>query len=260
MNSETYKEQEKSHYKVQACALSEAKQLDDVSWEQFYPMYLRKPYNIYIDLLKKSTTQDSAILELCCGVGQFSFQVAKLTKNTIRAVDFSEESICFARNRLALSSVKNIDFVVGDVDCLNMPENSFDIICIAGSLSYLNIDILAENLKKWLKPDGCFVAVDTYGYNPIFNIKRRLNYIFGKTTRQTVLGIPKKDTIDKIKKQFNEFEIHYCGIFSFFGPFLRYIVGSAFSAKIINKLDDMCPFFKKYAFKIVFCAKKPIKG
>ncbi len=91
---------------------------------------------------------------------------------------------------------------------------------MSGSLSYLKLEVLLDKVSRWLKPEGCFIVVDTYGYNPLFNLKRRLNLIVKHTTAQTVRGISKKETIMKIQSCFETTEIKFYGIFSFVGPLL----------------------------------------
>ena len=220
-------------------------------------MYLRKPYEIYYRLQNKHIASNANVLELCCGMGEFTFDLAQLTQNKILAVDISPKSIEVAKQRAEKKKITHIDFVTSDIETLNLPCNHFDVICMAGSLSYVDVNLVIEKVKGWLNQNGCFIVVDTYGYNPFFNVKRRLNYLFNLDTKQTMLGIPKKSTIDKIRSHFESFEIHYCNTFAFIGPFLKYIVGEKLTAKLVDKLDDYFPCFKKYAFKFVFCAQGP---
>lgn len=229
-----------------------------VSWETFYPEYLKAPYYKYLSHFScyNECNKQLKILELCCGMGEFSFDIARITQGEVLAVDISKESIDICNQHLLETKQNNLEFKVADIEQLQLPENNFDIICMSGSLSYLNLDIFLENVKKWLKPEGRLIIVDTYGYSPFFNLKRRLNYLFGKTTKQTVLGIPKDDTINQIRNCFNQREINFYGTFAFLGPFLKYLIGDKRTAQIVNFLDKIFPILNKWAFKFVLVAQK----
>ena len=128
---------------------------------------------------------------------------------------------------------------------------------MSGSLSYVDVNVVLGKIRKWLKPEGSFICVDTYWYNPFFNAKRWFNYLFGKRTKQTLLGIPKKDTIERIRCCFRETEVNFFGIFAFIGPFLKPLIGDNKTAKLVNFLDRKFSFAKRYAFKFVLEGKKP---
>mgnify|MGYP004638239379 FL=1 len=223
-----------------------------ISWVDFCPDYLKSPYKKYIGYFRQFADKAPRILELCCGMGEFSFDIERLSNGDVFCLDISKESIDICNHHLKELGRRNLRFETADVESIELPEHEFDVICMSGSLSYLNLDVFLANIKKWLKPDGCLIVVDTYGYSPFFNLKRKLNYLFGKTTKQTVLGIPKKETIDAIKNCFEYSEINFYGVFAFIGPFLRYVVGDKMTTKIVDFLDKTFPNLSKYAFKFVF--------
>ena len=110
-------------------------------------------------------------------------------------------------------------------------------------------------IKKWLKPEGRFICVDTLGHSPIYNAKRRCNFICNKRTKQTVLGIPKIDAIKRIARCFKETEVSFFGIFAFIGSFLKPLIGDDKTARLVNFLDRRFSFLKRYAFKFVLVSK-----
>ncbi len=256
-NIDAIKLDEQNFYKKHTADFFKIHDVKDLSWEQFFSSYLHKPYRLYIDYVKKIAHPEARMLDLCCGTGEFSFELAELPSKSLLCIDFSQESIACAKEKLSHTDLKHIQFEVGDVERLYLEPQSVDMICMAGSLSYLNLDILLKNVCHWLKPEGSFIVVDTYGHNPIFNFKRFLNYIFKFTTKQTRLGIPTQATVEKIRSYFHEFDIQYSGIFAFIGPFLRPLIGETLAAKAVDTLDTLFPFLKHWAFKITFCAKKP---
>lgn len=226
-----------------------------LNWDEIFVSYLKAPYEKYLTLIQSLKLENPKVLDLCCGMGEFSFDIARIVQGEVLAVDISEESIAICNQHLSEINQKNLKFKAADVEKLQLPKQSFDIICMSGSLSYLNLDIFLDNIKKWLKSDGCLIIVDTYGYSPVFNLKRKLNYLFRKTTKQTVLGIPKKETIEKVRNCFEYSEVSFFGVFAFIGPFLKYIIGDRRTAKVVNFLDRKFSFLKKYAFKFVLFAQ-----
>ena len=226
------------------------------SWREIFPGYLKAPYYAYLQSFPKKVDGDFRILELCCGMGEFSFDISEITQANVLATDISDKSIEVCRKQLVRYPNLDLTFLVSDVETLKVPEKSFDIICMSGSLSYIDLDVVLEKIKKWLKPEGPFICVDTLGHNPLYNAKRWCNFIFGKRTKQTLLGIPKMDTIECISRCFEKTEVNFFGIFAFMGPFLKPLIGDEKTAKFVNFLDRKFSFLKKYAFKFVLVGKK----
>jgi len=252
-NTSKVKSNEIAFYRLKASIRSQY-----ISWQSLYPEYLKPPYKKYLQYVQSIKKDNMKVLDLCCGMGEFTFDIAKITKGEVLAVDISPESIRICQEHLLETPGLNIAFRTSDVESLELVPQSYDLICMSGSLSYLNVGRLLQCIKSWLKPDGSFIVVDTYGYNPIFNLKRKLNFIFKKTTKQTVLGIPKKEELEAISSCFKKVDIEYFGIFAFIGPFLKYVVGESLTAKIIDGLDKYFPFLKKYSFKFVLRARDEI--
>lgn len=47
------------------------------SWKEIFPEYLKAPYFAYLSIFPKKVGSDFKILELCCGMGEFSFDFWK---------------------------------------------------------------------------------------------------------------------------------------------------------------------------------------
>ena len=225
------------------------------SWREIFPEYLKAPYFAFLSKFPKKVGSDFKILELCCGMGEFSFDIAEITQASVLATDISDKSIEVCRKRLARHPSPNLTFLVSDVETLELPQNSFDIVCMSGGLSYIDLDVVLERIKRWLKPEGSFICVDTLGHNPLYNAKRWCNFIFGKRTKQTLLGIPKIDTIKRISRCFEETEVNFFSIFAFVGPFLKPLIGDDKTVRFVNFLDRKFSFLGKYGFKFVLVGK-----
>lgn len=104
---------------------------------------------------------DFKILDIGCGVGTVSWQLAKAVPyGAVIGVDISEAMIA---NASTPSVSKNLDFKIGDVYCLDFPSNSFDMVHARFLLQHLAHPLHAlSELYRVLRPGGrlCVVDVD----------------------------------------------------------------------------------------------------
>lgn len=103
------------------------------------------------------------ILDIGCGFGQMSREVAKLYPHSkVYAIDMDQVSIDNAREELTKDGPKNIEFI-----CMRggqLPEEweeKFDFVIIADVLhDSFEVDAILEEIKRVLNPDGFVVASD----------------------------------------------------------------------------------------------------
>ena len=218
-------------------------------------LLFRQPYVYYHTLLKEvSVKYKSGIhLDLCCGDGIHSFSTSPNMQ--VVAIDYSEESIKLAnlKNR---ELKKSIDFRTADVDNLNFQNDSFDLVSIAGSLSYLEKTKVINEILRVLKPGGFFVCVDSLNNNPIYRLNRFIHFLRGNRSFSTLKKMPNLNFIKSLNQQFTKTEVKFFGKILFLGIFLKNILG-------INRTLDLINFFDRnyklnsLAFKFVFIGKKP---
>jgi SAM-dependent methyltransferase len=118
-------------------------------------------------LASMNLTQSSKILDLGCGPGLLSCDLAKLGYSGF-GLDGSVGMIqtCL-RGRPPAGDSGTWKYCVGDVEALPFPDRSFDVVICAGVIEYLPAD---ENLilevKRVLRPQGQFLLCVTnmYGY------------------------------------------------------------------------------------------------
>ena len=194
-NSELTKSVEKDWYAQKANARRKF-----ISWVDFYPDYLKSPYKKYIGYFRQFADKAPRILELCCGMGEFSFDIERLSNGDVFCLDISKESIDICNHHLKKLGSRNLRFETADVESIELPEHEFDIICMSGSLSYLNLDSFLTNVKKWLKPDGCLIIVDTYGYSPFFFFKTKVELLVWENDKTDGFRHSKKRN-DKCNKE-----------------------------------------------------------
>ncbi|WP_456465097.1 class I SAM-dependent methyltransferase [Desulfurobacterium sp.] len=110
--------------------------------------------------------EDSSVLEIGCGPGYFTSEVAKRIGDSgfFCAVDIQKEMVEKARDKLKRMNVDNVSFKVCDAVSLPFPENSFDIVfCVAVLGEVLDREKLFSSVWKVLKPGGRFVVVEQSG-------------------------------------------------------------------------------------------------
>ena len=209
--------------------------------------YYREPYLDFEIFIKNNVNENHKVLDLCCGNGIHSFTIVK-TGAKVLSYDYSEQSINIARKRHELIG-GNISFNVGDVNSLEL-KDQFDFIICIGSLSYVDNNILISNLKKWLKPKGQFIFIDSFNHNIFYRTNRFFRFLKNQRSWSLNKSIPNKNTVKIFSQNFKINTIRYYGTFLFITPILKLFFSEKLITKIIKFLDFK--FLKLYAFKI-FC-------
>jgi len=86
---------------------------------------------------------DSVFLDLACGVGKYSIEIAKNIggKGAVYAFDLWEEGIEALNQEIGMSGIKNIKTIVADIrEKLPLEENSIDACLMATILHDLSIN------------------------------------------------------------------------------------------------------------------------
>jgi D-alanine-D-alanine ligase len=116
-----------------------------------------------IDMIFKNTDihRDSAVLDLCCGQGRHSIELAKRGLKKIHGLDRSTYLIRLARKRTRQKGY-DINFSEGDARRIKLKESSMDFVIVMGnSFGYfekLEDDrTVLESIKKVLKSEGTLV-------------------------------------------------------------------------------------------------------
>jgi SAM-dependent methyltransferase len=237
--------------------LSNSQELDRLALygSRVFPEYLQSPYIYYEMLIQERIKPSHKVLDLCCGDGIHSISLAK-TGADVTATDIAENSIELARNRAEILGLTNIRFSVGDAENLEFPDHHFDFITCVGSLSYLNLQTLLDNVQRLLKPDGKFIVLDSYNHNPIYRLNRFIHYLKGERTLSTLERMPNALTVNKIKERFHDVDVQYFGVFAFLGAFLSKVFPAGEIRRKLDFLDRRFTFLKSHSFKIVILGER----
>ena len=111
-----------------------------------------------IALIRSYTPEARKLLELACGTGNFTKQLARAGFEII-ATDISADMIQIANKKLLKSKIRNIDFQIQDSYNLTFPDKSFDIV-IASNLLHLlyEPEKPIKEIKRVMKDNGIFIA------------------------------------------------------------------------------------------------------
>lgn len=110
---------------------------------------------------------DACILDLCCGQGRHTLELARRGFTNLTGIDRSRYLIRLARRR-AKNEGLNITFKEGEARNVRVPEASQDLVCMMGnSFGYFERDeddlAVLKSVKAALKPGGRLVLDITDG-------------------------------------------------------------------------------------------------
>ena len=214
--------------------------------------YYKKPYYHFIKLIKESILEGDNVLEIGAGFGQWTNYIIECNANLI-ASDISPESLKIIKK--SHSNNKNLKTKIVDMENIPFPDNFFDFVVAAGSLSYGNNIKCMNEFYRVLKPGGYFICVDSLNNNPIYILNRIINILKTKRSLFTLNNMPNQKTINQYRKLFQYSEISYFGILTFLGPLFDF----KFLRKIYNVMSnyiDSIKILNSFAFKFTMIVRK----
>ncbi len=134
-------------------------------WDRFadkYDSFIDKTansaYHTIIEKLRYDLLKNSKVLDIGTGTGIIPFSVYNKV-SCITAIDISPKMIDMAKQKLQLSKIDNINFLVQDSYNLEFPDNTFDIVIASNIMHLLNLpETCLKEVKRVLKNDGLFIA------------------------------------------------------------------------------------------------------
>lgn len=118
---------------------------------------------IVYDLLQ--ARQGLKVLDIGCGTGQYSVELARLGCQVV-GIDISEEMLNEARKKAAQENL-NIEFISGDIHELELPENTFDLVLSVTALEFFpRPDEVLAKAHYWMKKNGRMVIGVIGGKSP----------------------------------------------------------------------------------------------
>jgi glycosyltransferase involved in cell wall biosynthesis/SAM-dependent methyltransferase/GT2 family glycosyltransferase len=134
----------------------------------------RDAYDRYDELLDGMAHPGSRVLEYGCGPGGRAFHLAQRGADVL-GIDISPVAIDIARETARERGVlERTTFAVMDAEALELPADSFELVCGTSILHHLDIDRAYREVARVLRPSGRAVFLEPLGHNPLFNAYRRL--------------------------------------------------------------------------------------
>ncbi len=229
-------------------------------FEGFNPLTLSSFQYLY--KLLEENSNGKKLLDYGCGNGVHATFPAKHGAQVV-AIDLSEKSLEIAKERARREGVADkISFLKMDCEKLEFPDNSFDVILDGGTFSSIDLNKAYPELRRVLKSEGLLIGIETFGHNPITNLKRKLNKKTGKRTNWATSHILQEKDLQEAKKYFNKIQYRTFHLFTWvFIPLLK-IPGVSIFMRLCEFLDRVLlktSFLKNYGFKIVFVFSEPKK-
>lgn len=106
-------------------------------------------------------TPEDVIADLGAGSGYFTIPFAQQTKQTVYAVDIEPKMLEFVKERATAEQIENIQYVVSDLEQIQLADHTVDKINAAFVLhEVVDLDNAIEEMKRILKPDGKAIAIE----------------------------------------------------------------------------------------------------
>jgi 2-polyprenyl-3-methyl-5-hydroxy-6-metoxy-1,4-benzoquinol methylase len=106
--------------------------------------------------------KDLKVLELGCGTGIFTEEIAK-SGASITAIDISEEFLSIARKKVPL---KYVTFKNTSAEDMDFDDDTFDAVYGSSVLHHLHINTALKEIRRVLKPGGRLVFTEPNLLNP----------------------------------------------------------------------------------------------
>lgn len=202
---------------------------------------------------------DLKILDYGTGKGHHAITLQqRLPMAEIIGIDISGSSIELGkRMAIALFKDKKPQFIEMDAHHLTFEDETFDCVCDFGTLSSLEFNKAISEIHRVLKPGGTFLALETFGHNPITNLKRKINVLRGSRTHWASTHIVTNTKLRVIEKTFSSSTFQFFSLATLF-----YGISPFKSASFLQGMEQIdgkilkWNFLKKYAFKVLCEATK----
>lgn len=219
------------------------------------PLPLRSPYLFYEEKIKELIKPDLNVLEIGSGTGLHTYSLIKTGAN-VCATDISPNALkVLEKNFLTVEGGRgSLKTIVADMEQLPFENGLFDVVTIAGSLSYGDAKKVDNEIRRVIKTGGYFICVDSLNHNPIYKFNRYIRFLQDARSKMTLLNMPTIQRINSLTKKYKYLDVKYFGCISFMMPILSKLLGDNSAADFSNYVDKITKV-KKSAFKFVLTAQ-----
>lgn len=203
------------------------------------------------------------VLEIGCGTGTELLWSAQSGAAQVEGIDISSVGITKANQTISAASLGDrVTAKVMNVEALEYPAESFDVVLDREVLSSIEKTACIKEIARVLVPGGCFIGIECLGHNPIFNWHRKSKEKRGERLPWAVANILKRSDLALMEQTFGLLEVrHYHLLLVLATPFLLRMPHSISRVmqRLLNWIDGALlsiPLVQPLAFKVVFVATK----
>ncbi len=151
--------------------------------------------------LKVNGVRNPKVLDIATGTGNVAIAIAqKYSSYSITGLDISSEMLKIAEKKS--KGMKRIRYMLGDVESINMPSNSFDIVISAFSLStFADLPKALEEMHRVLKPGGKIILLDMFKITDA-TLKRLMKIYYSLSVIPALDSHVRSDVEKYIQKRF----------------------------------------------------------
>ncbi len=219
---------------------------------QAIPKWSIEPYQKFYELIADHLSEGEPVLEIGSGTGAHTEEILNTGVN-LMATDISPESLKILKKKFG--KFNNLSIKECDMERLPFPNNYFNTVISAGSLSYGDNTIVMNEIYRVLRPKGKYICIDSLNNNLIYRLNRWIHYLKGDRTKSTLKRMPNIDLLKTYNCKFGTSSVYFFGSLTWLIPVLNKLIGEARSAEFL-KISDKLIRTKKSAFKFVMIAQK----
>ena len=242
------KKVERNRYDDRALKLLSKGSFDKDTGSSSYSLPIRTPYLRYEEMHIEFIDNNDNVLEIGAGTGIHTHSLLE-TGAFVVATDISPNSVQIIKKKYKKYSDKLIA-KVADMEHLPFGNETFDVVCSAGSLSYGDNQIVMNEIHRVLKPGGKLIIVDSLHENPLYIINRWMGYYRGTRSLSTLRRMPTLKLIKEYGDKFNIKKLDFFGSLTWLSPILTLFLKKELVGRIFDRFDTLINV-KRSAFKFV---------
>ena len=242
------KQIEKNRYDNRALKLLSDDFFDKDTGSSSFSLPIRAPYLRYEEMHIEFIDNNDNVLEIGAGTGIHTHSLLE-TGAFVVATDISPNSVQIIKKKYKKYSDKLIA-KVADMELLPFGNETFDVVCSAGSLSYGDNQVVMNEIYRVLKPHGVVIIVDSLNENPLYIFNRWIGYLRGARSLSTLRRMPTLKLIKEYGDKFNIKKLDFFGSLTWLSPILTLFFKKELVGRFFDKFDTLINV-KRSAFKFV---------